>query len=77
MQKVFNVILSSLAPSGTFKDFFWQNQIFDLRWLVTKSHFLKCLAHKDGLLKSNFKLVYNLVPPFLHILLYMIDFMSL
>ena len=37
--------------------FFGQRYIFDLRWLITQKLLLKCLAHKDGLLKGNFKLV--------------------
>ena len=40
-----------------FFQFFLGRYIFDLRWLITQKLLLKCLAHKDGLLKGNFKLV--------------------
>ena len=51
------VILSSLPPSGTFKDFFSAKLNFRLKVAYYQKPLLKCLAHKDGLLKSNFKLV--------------------
>ena len=63
MQKAFNAfsknigILSSLTPSGTSEDFSSAKLNFLLKVAYYQKPLLKCLMHKDGLLKSNFKLV--------------------